>query len=245
MAAYSAGGALSFAENAVNGTTGSFTPGGTNRAIFAAIGSLNYWPSAPTITEARYGGSGGTLIDEIGTSYSWLFSNGRLSTFGEGGSPSSSTDVFGDWESDPRNSAAGGVCFSGVDQAAPFSGRVNASGTAAAVTTTVASVTVTGCTSGQLVTAAIVCIAPSVLTAFTEVTGTTLRVSSVAVGYLGIAFVTREATGASVTLEVNCNGSASGDITWGAAGVRINDAAGSAPIAALARNANQFLGAYP
>jgi len=245
MAEFSAGGALSFAENSVNGTTGSFTPGGTNRAIFAAVGTLNFFPVPSSVIDTRYGGSGGTLIDEIGTAYSWLFGSGRLAIFGESGSPSSSTDVFGDWESDPRNSAAGGVCFSGVDQAAPFSGRVDANGHVEAVTTTVAAVTVTGCTSGQLVTAVVVGIAANVLTAFTEVTGTTLRVSSVAGGYLGIAFLTREATGASVTLEVNINGSASVNMTWGAAGVRINDAAGSAPIAALARNANQFLGAYP
>jgi len=135
------------------------------------------------------------------------------------------------------------VCYEGVDQTTPQSGQVDATPTFVdAVTTTVASVTVTGCTAGQTIVASVCAMSDAVvLGAFTAVSGTTLRVSDVTNTFVGVAMLEKVATGSSETLEVNVNLS-SGGVYWSARGLRINAAAGGGSFnAAWARGSNQVL----
>jgi hypothetical protein len=160
----------------------------------------------------------------------WVGGTGSHGVFTLAPGPTGSTTLFGDWAGTPLQSAIGGICYSGVDQTTPFSGHVDATPTlATGVTTTVASVTVTGCTAGQTIVAAIGALSDTVtLSAFSAVAGTTLRVSDVTGTFVGVALLEKVATGASETLSVNVNASSSGGLYWTARGARVNDAAGGA-----------------
>lgn len=229
MATYSAGVALAFAYEAANGTTGSFSPGGSDRAIFGTI-VCGGFSGLPSITELRHGGSTGTVIPRVGSDLTWVGGTGSHGIFADASGPTGSTTLFGDWASTPLQSAIGAICYSGVDQTTPFSGHVDATPTLAnAVTTTVASVTVTGCTVGQTIVAAVGALSDSVtLSAFTAVSGTTLRVSDVTGTFVGVALLEKVATGTSETLSVNVNAGSSAGLYWTARGARVNDAAGGA-----------------
>jgi len=227
MATYSAGVALAFDYEVANGTTGSYTPGGDDRAVFGTIACGNFG-GLPTIDELRYGGSTGTVITRIGTDLTCFGGNGSHGIFGIAPGPTGSTTLFGDWTGTPLQSAIAAIHYSGVDQTTPFSGAVDATPTlVGGVTTTVASVTVTGCTAGQTILAAVTGLSDNVsLSAFTAVSGTTLRVSDVTGTFCGIAMLEKVATGSSETLSVNVNCSSSAGLYWTARGARVNDAAG-------------------
>lgn len=228
MATYSAGVALAFDYEVTDGTTGSFSPGGSDRYIFGTI-VCGGFSGLPSITELRYGGSSGTVITRIGSDLSWVGGNGSHSIHGIAPGPSGSTTLFGDWAATPLQSAIGAICYTGVDQTTPLSGVVDATPTFAnATTTTVASVTLTGCTAGQTLVAAVGALSDGVvLSAFTAVAGTTLRVSDVTGTFVGVALLEKTATGDTETLSVNVNGSSSAGLYWTARGGRINDAAAS------------------
>lgn len=240
MATYSAGVALAFTYEVADGTTGSYTPGGDDRAVFGTI-VCGGFSGLPSITELRYGGSTGTVIDRVGSDLSWVGGNGSHGVFAEAPGPTGSTTLFGDWAGNPLQSAIAALHYSGVDQTTPFSGHVDATPTFAnAVTTTVASVTVTGCTAGQTIVAAVGALSDGVvLSAFTAVSGTTLRVSDVTGTFVGVAMLEKVATGSSETLSVNVNGASSAGLYWTARGARVNDAAASGATGTVAyTNAN-------
>jgi hypothetical protein len=227
MATYSAGVALAFAYEAENGTTDPYTPGGSDRAVFGTI-ACGGFSGLPSITELRHGGSGGTVIPRVGSDLTWVGGSGSQGVFTIAPGPTGSTTLFGDWASTPLQSAIAAVHYSGVDQTTPFSGHVDATPTFAnAVTTTVASVTVTGCTVGQTIVAAVCALSDGVvLSAFTGVAGTTLQVSDVTGTFVGVAMLEKVATGSSETLSVNVNGASSAGLYWSARGARVNDAVG-------------------
>lgn len=229
MATYSAGVALAFDYEVANGTTGSYTPGGDDRAVFGAI-VCGGFSGLPSITELRYGGSGGTIIDRVGSDLTWVGGNGSHGVFAEAPGPTGSTTLFGDWAATPLQSAIAAIHYSGVDQTTPFSGHVDATPTFVnAVTTTVASVTVTGCSVGQRVCASVGALSDGVvLSAFTPVSGTDLLVSDVTGTFVGVAMLEKVATGSSETLSVNVNGASSAGLYWTVRGARVNDAAGGA-----------------
>jgi len=56
---FSAGESLATDYVTLSGTTASFSPGGSNRAIFGAISGANASAPAPSLSECKYGGSGG------------------------------------------------------------------------------------------------------------------------------------------------------------------------------------------
>ena len=238
MATYSAGVALAFTYEVADGTTGSYSPGGDDRAVFGTI-VCGGFSGLPSITELRYGGSGGTIIDRVGSDLTWVGGNGAHGVFAEAPGPTGSTTLFGDWAATPLQSAIAALHYSGVDQTTPFSGHVDATPTFAnAVTTTVASVTVTGCTAGQTIVAAVGALSDGVvLSAFSAVSGTTLRVSDVTGTFVGVAMLEKVATGSTETLEVNVNGSSSAGLYWTARGARVNDAAGGDSVISAATGA--------
>lgn len=225
MATYAASTALAFDYNAANGTTGSFTPSGSDIAVLAMVSSIEF--GSKTLNFCRYPNSSGTDLTRIGSDYSWN-STACLTALWEGvGVPASSTTLYAGWASSYLQSAIAGIAYSGVDQTTPFSGGVDNSGLVTSVTTTVASVTVTGCTAGQTIVAMVAANADNVtLSAFTAVSGTTLRASDVTGTYLGVAVLEKVATGSSETLSVNVNCGSSAILSWAARGIRVNDAAG-------------------
>lgn len=238
MATYAASTALAFDYNAANGTTGSFTPSGSDIAVLAMVSSIEF--GSKTINLCRYPNSSGTDLTRIGSDYSWN-STACLSALWEGvGIPASSTTLYSGWAASYLQSAIAGVAYSGVDQTTPFSGGVDNSGLVTSVTTTVASVTVTGCTAGQTIVAMVAANADNVtLSAFTAVSGTTIRASDVTGTYLGVAVLEKVATGSSETLSVNVNCGSSAILSWAARGIRVNDAAGGGSTGTVAyTNAN-------
>lgn len=227
MATYSAGIALAFTYEVANGTTGSFSPSGGDQAIFGTI-VCGGFAGLPSITSLQYDNSSGTTITRIGSDLSWVGGNGSHAIFGLAPGETGTKALYGDWAGTPLQSAIAGISYSGVDQTTPFEGFVDATPTFVnAVTTTVASVTVTGCTAGQTVVAAVGALSDGVvLSAFSAVSGTTLRVSDVTGTFVGVAMLEKVATGSSETLSVNVNGSSSAGIYWTVRGARVNDAAG-------------------
>ena len=232
MATYDTGIALAFGFNDANGTTGSISPSGSNRAIFGSVACVEFG-GAPTIVEMRHGGSGGTLMTRLGSDLGWINTDdAEHAVFGDASGPTGSTTLYADWDLTPLQSAMGGVCYTGVDQTTPFSGLVSATPVfTAATTSVVASVTVTGCSVGQVIVASVFGLADAVnLAAFSAVAGTTIRTSDITNTYMGVAFLEKVATGSSETLEVNVNTAASSGIYWSARGVRINDVAGGSGV---------------
>jgi hypothetical protein len=241
MATYSAGVALAFTYEVADGTTGSFSPGGSDRAIFGTI-VCGGFSGTPSITSLQYPDSSGTTIPRVGSDLTWVGTNGSHAVFTLAPGPTGSTTLYGDWAGTPLQSAIGGICYSGVDQTTPFSGHVDATPTfVGSVTTTVASVTVTGCTAGQTIVAAVGALSDTVtLAAFTAVSGTTLRVSDVTGTFVGVAMLEKVATGSSETLSVNVNAGSSGGLYWTARGARVNDAAGGGPTYSLTADAGTY-----
>lgn len=219
--AYDTGIAAVFADEVANGTTSSITPSGSNRAMFCGVASLNAFGGAPTITECRYGGSGGTALTKLGGDETFFSSNAGMALFWAAGSPSSSTTIYGSWSGGIKAGLAA-VTYTGVNQTTPIDGRAtNTGGDGGPVTTTPASVTVSSTTAGQI-TVAIVAFSTSTSTgSCSAVAGTTIR-QQASGGLLGICMLEKTASGSSTTLDVNVDQSSAGALTWTAIGGKVN-----------------------
>ena len=211
-----------FTDGTANGTTGSVTPGGSNRALFMGVSALDFG-SLSTIDDAKYGGSGGTSLTKFGSDLTYNFGSGGMAAWGIAGSPNSATTIFGDWSLTPARGYIAGVFLENVNQTTPFSGTVTNTGADGDTPTTLlTSVTVTGMTAGQKAIAAVACsVGSGAITPFTAGADTTIVVQTTdLVG--GVAILYGTATGTSLTLSANCNQSSGNYITWAAVGVRIN-----------------------
>jgi hypothetical protein len=229
-----------FAFESENGTTAapSPSPSGSNRAVFGGVVSVNGGGGAPTGLECRYGGSGGTLLSLLGSTATLNFTNGALAAFGIAPGPEGATSIFGDWAGGPLGSAAGAIFLTGVSQATPFS-AAQTNGGAVEASTVVATITFTGCAPGQRVVALVGSTHTAVgLTAFTEVAGTTLVRQSNS-DFVGIAFLSKVASGSTCTLEVNVNGAAGSFLSWSVIAVAVNAAPAGAQDASNAWAADE------
>jgi len=248
MATFSAGSARAFAFNAVSGSTDSFSPSGTNLAVIGSFGALEF--GTPTVlTYIRYGGTGGLDIPEVGAGATYNSGNGQGHIYVLAGVSGGSQTVALDWPAEPLQCMGGAVVYSGADQTTPIVRESSNTGSASG-TTTVATVSVPNCAVGQQIGAWFYSNSDTVENGgFTETSSLMpVRVFEASENYCGMAYVSKVATVATETITVNLNvapGAGNTGWTWLAIPLRINDAAGSAPIAALARNANQFLGAHP
>lgn len=210
----------------VNGTTAATDPdpSGSNRAVFGGVATIASGP--PTIDDARYGGSGGTALTEIGTDETFGFSPASMSVFGIAPGPSGDTTMFGDWSGTPLMAFVGGVFLSGANQTTPFEGRTVCSGSdGGSVTTIAASCAVTGMTAGQKAVGLLMCNSESASAdAITAVSGTTLLADQAFFFTGAMGYLYREASGSSVTLEGTCNQTSANAIGWKIIAVRINPA---------------------
>lgn len=242
MADFVDGEALIFEQEALNGTVGPFTATGANTAILAAISCANFG-DAPSITSANDGAS----IPRIGSDVAWIGSAGSLGTFERAPGPASPASMLADWASNPFVSGAAAVVYSGVDQTTPTAGHDDDFGAEGGVSSETGSIVITGCTIGQKVGAWFSFLSDGgALNGFTPFDADhTIVVEDYTGGFLGLAFV--EKTAQSTTETISLTGTGSGDSTlyWVVRGFRINNAAGGGgvPIAVLARNANQLIGA--
>jgi hypothetical protein len=209
-------------QDAVNHTTGSVTPDGTNTAVFGAACNIDF--TAGGITDCRYGGSGGTVLSPLASAVLYFFDFGHLRAFGAAGSPTASVTMFGDWPDTGNFSCVGGVFLRNVDQTTPFSGAGINNGVTFASTGT-ADYNVSGLTPGQR--------AVAVFAVSGEVTSIVAgNADTTVLGWDGstannLVFVTGVATGTDLFFEIDVV-SAGDTVAWAASGARVNDAPGGA-----------------
>ncbi len=231
MAEFSEGAALAFDYNATSGQTADFTPSGSNLAAFAIVSLIEF--GSKTINECRLGGSGGSLMTRVGSDYSWNGTSCLTGLFELTSIAEDLTNAYSGWASNPLQSCIAAAVYSGVDQADPASDYTENLGSAAASTTTVATITIPNCVIGQRIAGAVSANADAInLTTFTPVAGQgTIRRQSIVGTYLGPAWVDKLATvTGDNTLQVNVNSSAVANLTWGFRAFRINDAAGGGSV---------------
>lgn len=228
MSDYSAGAALAFDFNAASGTTGNFTPSGSNLAAFATVSIIEF--GSKTLNECRLGGSGGSVMTRVGSDYSFHSTAILKGLFQLTGIAAAQTNGWSGWASTPLQCCISAAVYSGVDQTTPLSDEVQNTGQVTGVSTTVATITVPNCTIGQRIAGCVTANADNVsLTAFTAVTGEgTLRNQDHTNDYLGPVWLDKLATATGDnTLQVNVNTGSATQITWGFRAFRINDAAGA------------------
>lgn len=211
------------AEDPADITTGSVSPSGTNRFVFGAVMAGGF-SGGQDATLMRYGGSGGTDLTQLGTDQTVGFTT-NVNIWGAAGSPNSSTTMYADWAGTPQSAAMAATFYENVNQTTPTGTPVFNSGSYDTGSTGVASVTVTGCTVGRTLVAAVWSFPENNnLAAFTAVAGTTIRVQQMEAlsgTFFGLTLLEGVADG-SCTLSVNVNISAGGgEVFWGAYGVEL------------------------
>lgn len=223
---FSAGASKAFSYSALSDTTPSFTPGGSNR--FMAAGLVGREPSAPTptLSDFKYGGSGGTSMTLLGGSSTQTlgFGGAIVGTYWAVGTPNSSTTGYGVFTGSSLGSNMGVVAYENVNQTTPWDSHTYSSGGTSG-TTDLMSVTITGVSAGDVTIARGACTYNNNDgIAFTAVAGTTIRTQAAtfeSTTWIGHVWVEKVATGSSVTLEVNCNQSTTADFTWVMHGARL------------------------
>lgn len=177
-------------------TSGSISPSGSNRLMLAAASGQT------AATDVKSGGSGGTSLTKINTNVSIFSGNYTFNVWSLSPGPTGSTTAWVDFGSAGANSLGviylDGVSSLGTEQTAGPT-------TVSTVSSTVASITVTGLTSGQRVVAALgIGQIPDGITSVTAGANTT--VYGFATGdsgerHAGAPWLTGVATGTSLTLS--------------------------------------------
>jgi hypothetical protein len=224
--AFSAAASLATAYETLSGTTASFSPSGENRAIFGSVTGLNGSAPPPSLSDCKYGGSGGTSMGSIVSSSNQSISSGAgiTSTYRIAPGPTGATTIYGVLSGASLGTCLGGVAYENVNQTTPGDSDTFNTGSATA-TTTVASVTITGLTVGDVCIARVSCgYGANDGLDFTAVAGTTIR-SQPSGGesktFVGLCWLEKVAAGTSCTLEVNANQTSSADLNWQAHGMRV------------------------
>lgn len=203
------------------GTTGSFSPGGANRAIFGGLVCIDYG-SLATLTDFKYGGSGGTSLPKIGTDET--FDMCSVAAFMDDSTPSGATTLWGDWSGTPFAAFVLGVALTGVNQTTQYAGATTAADPGGLFTTsTLASITITGMTPQQKAIAVLAArLDAGTGVSVTAGTDTTIPVQSIfAVGAAAILYGECQTGQTSVTLSATLAQGSENSIRWEIIGVRI------------------------
>lgn len=224
--AFNEGLAQGFEFEVTSGVTSDFTASGSNRFMFAAVGGLNPSEPAPTLSSCLYGGSGGTTIPPMsGAAQNFCFSAGSANSYSIAPGPTGATNVYATFSS--LGIVIGGVCYTGVEQATPYdSDQVTADDVES--NTAVATATVTGLSSGDIVIARVFSAHPSNDgLAFSAVAGTTIRrqSSGTSTSWNRLCFLEKVSAGSSCTIEVNANQTGAGPLGWAMHAIRLRPAA--------------------
>lgn len=227
MSAYDTGAAVGGAEDGTSAETASFSPSGSDRYLFGAAVAGGFGGAVDT-SAFRYGGSGGTLLSQLGSDVT----NGNLLTLTAwgGAGPSGSTTAYAAYSAAAQGNAIGAASYTGVASVGTPATNTGTDGTGGNAFYDL-SVTVTGCTTGQRVVAAFAGASTGVdITGFSAISGTDIRHSAVAgLSLNAICLVDKVAAGSSVTLDVRMTVAApasGGGLTFTALGVELNDAGG-------------------
>lgn len=230
MSAYDTGAAVGGAEDATSAETASFSPSGSDRYLFGAAVAGGFGGAVDT-SAFRYGGSGGTLLSQLGSDVT----NGNLLTLTAwgGAGPSGSTTVYAAYAAAAQGNAIGAASYTGVSSVGTAATNTGTDGTGGNAFYDL-SVTVTGCTPGQRVVAAFAGSSNGVdITGFSALSGTDIRHSAVAgLSLNAVCLVDKVAAGSSVTLNVRMTVAApasGGALSFTALGVELNDATVGAP----------------
>jgi len=213
---------------------------GADRFLLGGTSGMHLFSSAPTVSDFKYGGSGGTSMSALGAQFGIDSVLSNMRGYYAVGGPSSASDLYSLFTvQDPQRVQMSGLCYTGVDQATPYSDYTvnNPTGTGS-VTTLVASVTVPNCVAGQTVCALVHGYLGGLDgTVPTAVAGTTLVAQALRTdaeqSMSAVAVLEKiAASNGPVTLEVNLNQTTAGTIAFGALGMRLNAAEAGPPPAA-------------
>lgn len=224
--AFSAGGGAGFTFDSVDGTTPSFTPGGSNRAIFGVVAGLQPFGAPPSIDDCKYGGSGGTSLTEItGSDQTFGSGAGAVSTYAAASGPTGSTTGYGNWSGDCLGASVCMVAYENVNQTTPYDEYVATTGTEGTASSFTASITLTGTTAGQTYIGRVSCsFGNNDGLDFEPIAGTTIRAQPTtgeSRTWLGTCWLEKVATGTSTTLEVTMRQTTSTAFTWAIDGMRV------------------------
>jgi hypothetical protein len=112
--------------NVASLTTSSFTIGGSDRYLVAGVCSGAGTPVNPT--EARWGGSGGTLMTKESTTLD-VGATFKTSMYRLLAPTAQTSTLYCLWPSNQDETALGGISFTGVDQTTPVRSSASATGT--------------------------------------------------------------------------------------------------------------------
>ena len=211
-------------------TTGSVTPGGTDRVCLATL--VSYENHA---TDAKIGGSGGTSLTNILAGSQITFFAVQHSVWALAGSPAGSTTGFADWGANSQASAVALFLFlSGADQTTPLDTSITPSADpGSGGGTAVAESVMTGLDPGQLVVASLGISAINGVASVVANNGATNVEDTESAGggvALGGSWIWGVADGSgNLTLSVTITEGAPGTlIGWRLAPYPVNNAAGGA-----------------
>ena len=223
-------------------TTGSVSPSGSDRLMIGASMSGFVFGTLGDTTAFKYGGSGGTDLSQVGADLDiGSPAAARCSVWSIAPGPTGSTTGYASYSGPPQAAAMQASFYTGVDQGSPYGTPVDDSGEDDGVATTRASVTVTGLTSGDWVSADFFVYTPNAteLGSATPVAGTNLRrqQNDTAFPFLQTIHVDAVAAGSSLTLEVDLNSTGSPiNFQWTVRALPLNEA--SSGIEAVASDTN-------
>jgi hypothetical protein len=221
---------LATAYSTNNGTTASFTAGGTNPCIIGSI--VGRQPSSPSPVlgspGCRYGGSGGTSMGSPMTSSDRQFYSDscRAGRYIAVPGPSGTSEIYATFSTDSLGTIVQGVAFENVHQTAPYDSVAVNSGNFTD-TTGLASVNVTGISSGDIILAHFATGYGSNDGIAFDNTGITDNVilTQPSAGesrtWDGGVWVMQVASGTSCNMQIRCNQTTSSDLFWDAYAFRL------------------------
>lgn len=218
-----------FPFEALSGTTASFTQGTTDRYLFGGACWAGFGPPA-AITALKYGGSGGTDITPGGAAEVFFFGNSELDAGSAAPGPSSSTTIYGASSAGIQGMAAG-TAYEGVSGADDYT---TDSALVGDTNSTIVSVVVPNCITGQTVTGKFVAVSGNVtIDAFTDDVDTTEILAQdldTGVTFAAVCSVQKIATSdGPCTIQVRAHSSSAPGtdaIGWAGAAERLIDAEG-------------------
>lgn len=227
--------AIGAADNTSSLTTGSLTSGGSNRVLYAAVGSGAGTPTDPA--GVKWGGSGGTSMTQLGSTLN-LGANSKWSLWRLINPTAQSSTVYASWGGNQDERWIIAVAVEDADQTTPN----NTVATATGATTTNPTVNATS-VSGDLVLDfvaflngggnSIALTAGASQTELEDISGGSFS------AYEGAAASNESASSTSTTMSWTC--APPNDRDWGIFAFAVNEAAGASFQTAWARNSNQVI----
>lgn len=209
------------ADNTASLTSGSLTVSGSNRVLYALVGSGATTPTDPTAV--KWGGSGGTSMTQIGTTLT-LGSNVKMSLWRLIAPTAQSSTVYASWAGNQNERWIIGVAVQDADQTTPNNTLAQTSGSGAGAGATVNATSVSGDLVLDFVSFLDLGGNSLTLTAGAGQTELEDLASGVIGPYEGAGASSETASGTSTTMSWTISGT--GDRNWGIFALAINAPSG-------------------